>query len=96
MVSTFPMQTVLPAAVPLGTRFMIGDSQRNVFVRVSPLIVIVPVHVPPPLNGAAFTVTFPKNCDAGDVPDNCPLKVAVQPEYPVPVNMMLPSTARSF
>jgi hypothetical protein len=32
------MQIVLPLAVPLGTTFMIGASQRSEFVRVSPLI----------------------------------------------------------
>ena len=44
------MHTVAPALLPVG-ELRIGDSQRSVFVRVTPLICIVPVHVPPPLCG---------------------------------------------
>ena len=49
------MHTVAPALLPVGRMLRIGDSQRSVFVRVTPLICIVPVHVPPPLCGAALT-----------------------------------------
>ena len=63
--------------------------------RVTPLICMVPVHVPPPDLGAAVTVTLPKNCDSGAFPDTCPENVACQPDHEGSVKRMVPSIFRS-